>query len=108
MITRFGLIKRNASLSHEQFDRHWRDVHGPLAAGLSGLRAYFQHTVQARGEHPILGTWDLDGISELHFDTRDTMTAAFTSSAGVEARHDLGEFLADARMIVCELSLIHI
>lgn len=102
MITRFGLVRRSPHLTQAQFDAHWRDVHGPLAARLPGLRAYYQHSVQARGDHAILGDWQLDGMSELHFDSASAMTAAFATPSGTDAKEDLGAFLADARMIACE------
>ncbi|MFV0490185.1 MAG: EthD family reductase, partial [Pseudorhodobacter sp.] len=85
MITRFGLLKRNPHMSKEQFDTYWRDTHGPLAARLPGLRAYFHHTILEKGEHAIAGNWDLDGFSELHFDDAESMNNAFATSSGQEA-----------------------
>lgn len=103
MITRFGLVRRNPKLTPDQFDTYWRDVHGPLAARLPGLTRYLQHSVQdQRGP----GSWSLDGMSELHFDSADAMTAAFATPSGSEAKEDLSGFLADARMIACEPTLV--
>lgn len=102
MVVRFGLLKRSAKMSPEAFDRHWRDVHGPLAAHLPGLTAYYHHTVVEKGTHDIVGDWDVDGFSELHFDSVGTMNAAFATPSGAEAKEDLSEFLDDVRLVVCD------
>ncbi|MCC6306286.1 MAG: EthD family reductase [Rhodobacteraceae bacterium] len=102
MIARFGLLRRHPALSPEAFAHHWHDVHGPLAAALPGLRAYFQHRVLEKGSHAILGDWTLDGFSELHFDDMASMKAAFAAPSGGEAKKDLGEFLAEVKLVACE------
>ena len=48
MIVRMGLLTRKPGVTMEQFRRHWRDVHGPLAAKLTGLRRYHQNYVVDR------------------------------------------------------------
>jgi uncharacterized protein (TIGR02118 family) len=102
MVVRFGLLKRNERLSPEAFDMHWRDVHGPLAADLPGLRSYAHHVVRAKEPHAIRGDWDIDGISELHFDSVAAMDAAFATASGAEAKEDLSLFLDDVWLVVCE------
>ena len=71
MIVRMGLLTRKPGTTAERFRRHWREVHGPLAARMPGLRRYHQnHMVDASplgiGSSPE--GWRLDGISELWFD----------------------------------------
>lgn len=102
MIVRFGLLRRNAAMTRAEFNRHWRDIHGPLAAALPGLREYHQHAVVDQGSHPIAGNWDLDGISELHFDSLESMNAAFAAPSGGEAKEDLSLFLSEVKLVVCE------
>ncbi|MCR8550637.1 EthD family reductase [Salipiger sp. P9] len=102
MITRFGLLKRSPKMTPEAFDAYWRDVHGPLATALPNLKAYFHHTVVERGDHAILGPWELDGLSELHFDDLESMRAAFATASGEEAKDDLSLFLEDMHLVVCE------
>ncbi|GKY86580.1 EthD family reductase [Sinisalibacter aestuarii] len=106
MITRIGLLMRNENMTPEEFDRHWRDIHGPLGAALDGLKSYYHHTVIERGDHPILGPWDLDGLSELDFEDDETMKAAFASDAGQLAKEDLALLLSDMRILVCERHVI--
>jgi len=45
---RMGLLTRRAGLAPEAFRRHWRDVHGPLAARLPGLERYLQNHLTER------------------------------------------------------------
>jgi uncharacterized protein (TIGR02118 family) len=37
-----AFLNRRPGMSIEEFQRHWRDVHGPIASRLSGLRRYVQ------------------------------------------------------------------
>ena len=47
MIVLLGFYKRKAGLSLEEFQRHWREIHGPLLAQnpacLEHIRRYVQH-----------------------------------------------------------------
>lgn len=73
----------------EAFDRHYRDVHIPLARRMPGLAGW---TI----------TWlrpDFDGnppehylIAELWADTREQLQAAFDSEAGRAAADDVEKF----------------
>lgn len=106
MITRFGLLKRNPNMTRAKFDAHWRDIHGPLAAGLPGLQAYYQHTIVEKGDHAIVGEWDIDGFSELHFEDVNTMNAAFATPAGDDAKEDLSLFLSEVKLVACEKHVV--
>jgi uncharacterized protein (TIGR02118 family) len=66
---------RRRSLSHDEFNAHWRDVHAPLALRHHvGVCRYVQHEV-------LGGTDDrVDGIAELHFATADDLAERFYDS----------------------------
>ncbi|HEY8614283.1 MAG TPA: EthD family reductase [Roseomonas sp.] len=84
MIVRMGLLNRRPDTPPQEFRRYWREVHGPLAARLPGLRRYEQNLVTDRSQLAIdhaRGGWDLDGISQLSFDDRAAMDAAAASPA---------------------------
>ncbi|MBN8945126.1 MAG: EthD family reductase [Rhizobiales bacterium] len=103
MIVRMGLLTRRPDLSEDQFRRHWREVHGPLAADLPGLRAYQQNHIVDRRQLAIdhaRGTWAIDGISELWFDDAETMRGAIASDAYRPIVEDSAHFLSDTRVIV--------
>ena len=38
MIKSLSLLTRKPGMTHEQFVKHWRQVHGPLARKVPGLR----------------------------------------------------------------------
>lgn len=65
MVKYFGLLKRKPGLTHEQFLKHWTEVHAPLALKYAPrLRKYVQnHGVQLPGVE-----FEYDGIAELWFD----------------------------------------
>lgn len=60
------------------FDRHYRDVHIPLARRLPGLRRYTigRDLVAVRGDSPCYL------VAELEWDTMDELQAAFASPEG--------------------------
>jgi uncharacterized protein (TIGR02118 family) len=109
MIARFGLLRRRAGLSAEEFSRHWREGHGPLAAQFPGLRAYVQNLVVNREQFGIdhaRGPWDLDGFSELQFDDLAAMHDAVRTGAFAEALADETAFLGDVRLVACEKHVV--
>lgn len=109
MIARFGLLQKNKSLSDEEFDRHWRDVHGPLASKFPGLRHYWQHRVVNKDQFGISharGRWDVDGFSELHFDSIEAMLEAVSSPNFSGALSDERGFLTDVHLVACEKHIV--
>lgn len=105
MLVRMGLLRRQPNLSPEAFRRHWRDVHGPLAARMPGLAAYHQnHVIDRRqlGVDHARGTWDIDGISELWFQDEAGMNGAVSSPAYRAVAEDEPSFLAETRIVVVE------
>jgi uncharacterized protein (TIGR02118 family) len=87
-------LQRLANLSRAEFQRYWREKHGPLVASVARalrMRRYMQsHTVDdplydglrvARtGMHE-----PFDGIASVWFDTREDLVAAMTSEEGRKA-----------------------
>ena len=39
------LLQRKGNMSEEDFHKYWRNVHGPFATRLPGLRRYVQNVV---------------------------------------------------------------
>jgi uncharacterized protein (TIGR02118 family) len=109
MIVRMGLLIRRPGLSIEEFRNHWRTVHGPLAACLPGLRRYHQnHVVDSRQlaiDH-ARGTWAIDGISELWFDSIDDMHRAISSDAYRDVAQDHVRFVGDTGLITAEQNVV--
>ncbi len=47
MIKTIGLLARKDGWTHEQFMKHWVEIHAPLALAVPGLRRYVQNHIQA-------------------------------------------------------------
>lgn len=97
------LLRRKQGMSREDFQRYWREVHGPLVAShaehLAIVRYVQVHTLSVavdtgdRGE--MLDPWD--GVAELWFENRETLAAGLTDdaarAAGAELLADEGNFI---------------
>jgi len=68
----------------EAFDRHYREVHIPLARKLPGLRSYVitDDQVAVRGEA-------FYRIAELHWDSMEDLRASITSPEGQAVADDV-------------------
>ncbi len=80
------VVYRWPRMSSEEFVRYFREVHGPLAMKLPGLKKYIQNFVAAdkKRKHP---GWDV--IVELYFEDWDAMEAAWASPEGIASTDDL-------------------
>jgi len=78
MIKSIGLLTRKEGLSHEDFVKHWLEVHAPLAHAVPGVRRYVQSHIVAERTRPDIPSTDveIDGIAELWYDDRDAMERA--------------------------------
>jgi uncharacterized protein (TIGR02118 family) len=78
MIKSLSLLVRKDGMTHEQFMRHWVEVHGPLARKVPGLRRYVQSHIQdrrSRPDIPDIGV-PIDGIAETWYDDAEAMARA--------------------------------
>src|SRR5579871_1620786 len=67
MIKSFGFLQRRPGMTHEQFVRHWHDVHVPMSHDVPGLRGYIVSTVvdqQTRADVPGFDMAPFDGIAQ--------------------------------------------
>lgn len=81
MIKSLSLLTRKTGLTHEQFVKHWLEVHGPLARKVPGLRRYVQsHILEERTRPDILSTdVEIDGVAELWYDDPESMRRALAT-----------------------------
>ena len=94
MILRSGLIQNLPHVDQKAFAKHWREVHGPLAARLPNLRGYVQNHIVERGavrRNELMHR--IDGISQLWFDSLELMAEAMSSSAQEACVRDITSFL---------------
>lgn len=78
MIKSVGLLTRKQGLSHEEFVKHWHEIHAPLAHAVPGVRRYVQsHILEERTRPDIPATEvEIDGVAELWYDDRAAMERA--------------------------------
>lgn len=90
MIKFMVVIHKRRDMSVAEFQRYFREVHGPLAEAIPGLLGYRQNHVapDPKREPP-----DWHGIAELTFAGREEMEAAWDSAEGQAATDDLELFV---------------
>jgi uncharacterized protein (TIGR02118 family) len=83
------VVCKRPELTREEFRRYLKDVHGPLAKNLPGLRSYVQNHACPDSKRELPG-WD--AIIELYFDDWAAMEAAWASPQGAASDADLPAF----------------
>lgn len=73
-----GLLTRRPELTHAQFIRHWKDIHGPLAYAVPGIKRYVQNDIVAEPSRPDIPDHSIaiDGIAEIWWESEAAMLAA--------------------------------
>lgn len=105
MIVRSGILRKKPDWPFDDFRRHWRDHHGPLAARLPGLRAYEQNPVtdsMQRGFTYPRGSEQIDGFSMLWFDDEAAMKAAIATPEGQALVADEQRFIGELRVVAID------
>ena len=90
-------LRRSSHLSRAEFQRYWREMHGPLvrrhAASLR-IRRYVQvHTLEDALNDALRGTRGgpeaYDGVAELWWESREALAAAIATPEGQRAGEEL-------------------
>ena len=92
-------LRRLPSLSREEFQRYWFDVHGPLVrshAEALGIRRYVQvHTLPEAANAAVRASRGapeaFDGVAELWYDSLEALAAAVATEEGRAASRALLE-----------------
>ena len=86
-------VTRKPGMPVEEFQRYWREVHGPLAARIPVLRRYVQsHTRRAGYEGGRAPAYD--GAAITWFDDTDSMRASAATAEYARVRADEPNFIA--------------
>ncbi len=101
-----SFLTRKPGTSVADFQKYWREQHGPLAAKIPQARRYVQCHVRpsayADGKSPLF-----DGVAEMWFDSFDAMRDSNDTSEYREVRLDEPKFLATPfRFIIAEEHVI--
>ena len=108
MIKTVGLLTRKKGLTHEDFVKHWLEVHAPLAHAVPGVRRYVQsHIVEERTRPDIPSTdVEIDGIAELWYDDRGAMERANASPEAKRLHADGALFIGRIKSFVVDEKVI--
>jgi uncharacterized protein (TIGR02118 family) len=92
-IKSIDFVNRKTGMSVEDFQKYWREVHGPLCNAAQAMRRYVQnHTrlsIYASGRTPAY-----DGVAMAWFDGMDALRAAAPTPEFERLRADVENFIA--------------
>jgi uncharacterized protein (TIGR02118 family) len=92
-IKRVTFLRRRTGLSVDEFQRYWREIHGPLAAAIPSLRRYIQsHTRRAAYEAGRAPAWD--GVASAWFDSADAIADLAATQRYAASLADRANFVA--------------
>jgi uncharacterized protein (TIGR02118 family) len=103
-----SLLTRKAGMTHEQFVKHWVEVHAPLAHAVPGLRRYVQSHIVAERKRPDIPAMDVevDGIPELWYEDAAAMAHALASPEAKALHADGALFIGWIKTFTTEEKVI--
>ncbi len=104
MIKVVGLLTRRPELTHEQFVKHWVEIHAPLAHAVPGIRRYVQaHIIGTRTRSDIRETdIEIDGIAELWYDDEAALNRAAATAEMKRLTDDGALFIGQIKSYIVE------
>jgi uncharacterized protein (TIGR02118 family) len=92
-VKQISFLRAKPGLGNEAFRKHWRELHGPIAAGVPGMRRYVQNHTRT-GARAAGFVTPYDGVPIAWFDDTATMRASADSDAYKRTRADEANFLS--------------
>ena len=104
MIKTIGLLTRKDGWTHQQFMKHWIEIHAPLAHAVPGLKRYVQSHIVGERTRPDIPTTEVavDGIAELWYEDRATMERAVASPEAKRLHADGALFIGAIKTFIVE------
>ena len=104
MIKSLTLLTRKAGLTHDEFMRHWVEIHAPLARKVPGIRRYVQTHLLEERKRPDIPSSDveIDGVAELWYDDQEAMRKALASPEGKALYADGALFIGRVKTYTTE------
>jgi uncharacterized protein (TIGR02118 family) len=108
MIKSIGLLTRKDGLSHDDFVKHWYEIHAPLAHAVPGVRRYVQSHILDERTRPDIPTSDveIDGVAELWYDDQGAMERANATAEAKRLHEDGALFIGRIKSFVVEERVI--
>ncbi len=115
MVKLVGCLRRKPGMSVAEFQRYWKDVHGPLVRGVPEFFRYVRKYVQGHlvsesvPGFPPPASPPFDGVAEIWFDSVDDIGKAFTELRYLEIiRPDEQRFLDLPNCSICVVEEVSI
>jgi uncharacterized protein (TIGR02118 family) len=108
VIKSISMLVRREGLTHAQFVKHWLEIHAPLAHAVPGLRRYVQSHIIEERTRPDIPTMpgEVDGIAELWFDDRESMTRSMSTPEAKALHADGALFIGRIKSFTVEEKVI--
>jgi uncharacterized protein (TIGR02118 family) len=103
-----SFIQRRTGDSVSHFEKHWLDVHGPLAAELFGVKRYVQNHInlETRATNATARDLRVDGISEMWFTTEEDRQTCYNSDHEAVCDQDSLLFIGASARIVSDVEVL--
>lgn len=108
LIKRASLLQRREEISHEEFVKHWVEIHAPMARACPGIGRYVLTVVKSASTRKDVAPYEIqvDGIAELWFKTQADFDAYSVSPATKRLRDDGATFIGREIDFVTEERII--
>ena len=95
LIKRASLLQRKGGISHEEFVKHWVEIHAPMARACPGIARYALTIVKSASTRKDVSPIEIqvDGIAELWFKSQADFDAYSTSPSTQRLRDDGATFI---------------
>jgi uncharacterized protein (TIGR02118 family) len=95
MIKRASLLARKPEISHEEFVKHWVEVHAPMARACPGISRYTLTIIKSSSARKDVAAFEIqvDGIAELWFKNEAAFDLYQNSPATKRLRDDGATFI---------------
>jgi len=97
VIKLFAMTPKRPDISNEQFYRHWREIHAPLAVRIDILQRYVQ-SHRLPQSIPGFSAFPYEGVAEAWLDSVETATGFHTHPGYLEAAKDEPNFIETSRV----------
>jgi uncharacterized protein (TIGR02118 family) len=108
VIKRVSLLQRKPGMSHEEFVKHWVDIHAPMARACPGIGRYTLTIVKSASTRKDVAPFEIevDGIAEMWFKSQAEFEAYSTSPATKRLRDDGATFIGREIDFVTEETIV--
>jgi uncharacterized protein (TIGR02118 family) len=107
-IKRASLLARKPGITHEEFVKHWVEIHAPMARACPGIGRYTLTIINSSSTRKDVAPFDIqvDGIAELWFKDKASFEAYSSSPATKRLRDDGATFIGREIDFVAEEKVI--